>query len=164
MRLNDPIEAFTQLTERRAIQRNRQRETERWQELQAAGFTNPDYYFRKEADLQLMTKRLSAAVMQLSAKGWRVEAEGLVIRRPGKINVSVTSGVDWFDLSVDCDFDGIKVTLPALLAAIGKGQNFIELGDGSRGMLPEDWLARCAAGRIGPDRGRIAPLSAVARR
>ena len=165
VRLDDPIDVFVQPGERRAMERDRKREAERWQELRAAGFVNPESYFRKEADWQLSTNKLSSAVLQLASKGWSVEAEGLTMRRPGKINISVTSGVDWFDLTADCDFDGIKVMLPALLAAVEQGQNFIELGDGSRGMLPEDWLAKYAPlaelGKTEGDSLRFLPSQAM---
>ncbi|MEO5819728.1 MAG: DEAD/DEAH box helicase, partial [Vicinamibacteraceae bacterium] len=39
------------------------------------------------------------------------------------------------------EFDGERVALPALLAASKRGEGFVTLGDGSRGLLPDAWLA-----------------------
>lgn len=129
---------------RRLIARDVAEESRRFAELRQCGFTQPDGYIRSQGDLQLALKKLSTSVEELSRLGWLVEAEGQLIRRPGKFNISVTSGVDWFDLSVECDFDGIKAALPDLLRAIEKGEHFITLGDGTRGMLPEEWLKKYA--------------------
>jgi SNF2 family DNA or RNA helicase len=110
-------------------------------------------------------KKLSTAVLNLASLGWHIEAEGAVMRRPGKINISISSGVDWFDLTAECDFDGVKASLPTLLAAVEKGQKFVELGDGSRGMLPEEWLAKYAPlaemGEANGDALRFLPTQAI---
>jgi hypothetical protein len=129
---------------RRAWIRDRALEGHYASRLAELGFKPPNAYesFQGQFDYKLSPKKLSAAVDQLTADGWKVEAEGKLIRTPGKINISVTSGVDWFDLNVDCDFEGVKAALPDLLTALQRGQNYVELGDGTRGMLPKDWLAK----------------------
>ncbi len=71
-----------------------------------------------------------------------MEAEGKVYRTPGRFQMSISSGVDWFDLHGEADFEGKTVRLPELLAALRKGQKFITLGDGSLGLLPEEWIQR----------------------
>jgi hypothetical protein len=129
---------------RRAWIRDRAVEQQFVNRLAEFGFKPPNAYesFQAQFDYKLSPKRLSAAVDQLMASGWKVEAEGKLIRTPGKINISVSSGVDWFDLNVDCDFDGVKAALPDLLNALQRGQSYVELGDGTRGMLPTDWLKK----------------------
>ncbi len=134
-------QSFVDTAERRVVDRLPEREKSRWKELRAAGFAESGYSF-EQADGELPAKLFSAAAEQLIAQGWRIEAEGARMRSPGEIRVSVVSGVDWFDLAVDCDFDGVKASLPSLLAALQKGERFVELGDGTRGMLPEEWLAK----------------------
>ena len=101
----------------------------------------------------------------MTAAGWQVEAEGRLIRRPGDFRISITSGVDWFDLDATCDFDGVQASLPKLLQALRQGQNYVELGDGSHGMLPADWLARYAPlaelGEAKGDHLRFVPTQAA---
>ncbi|MBV8782353.1 MAG: DEAD/DEAH box helicase, partial [Phycisphaerae bacterium] len=40
------------------------------------------------------------------------------------------------------DFGGQSVSLPALLAAMRRGETTVALGDGTFGLLPEEWLAK----------------------
>ncbi len=83
-----------------------------------------------------------AVVTRLLAAGWRAEAEGRAIRPAGAVHMGVSSGLDWFELAGAARFGDVELPLPALLAAVRRGDRFVELGDGSRGMLPEEWLAR----------------------
>jgi superfamily II DNA or RNA helicase len=112
----------------------------------------------------LAPAKLPQLVLQLAATGWQVEAEGRLIRSAGKISLSVTSGVDWFDLEGACDFDGAQASLPQLLAALRSGQQFIQLDDGTQGMLPQEWLARYGQlaefGEAKDDRLRFLPTQA----
>ncbi len=80
----------------------------------------------------------------LLAEGWAVEAEGKLYRTAGRFKMSVSSGVDWFDLHGEADFEGETVRLPELLAALRRGEKFVPLGDGSLGLLPEEWIQRLA--------------------
>jgi len=59
--------------------------------------------------------------------------------------VDVRSGIDWFELHAEVDYgEGAKATLPQLLAALRRGDTMVPLGDGSFGLLPEEWLERFA--------------------
>ncbi|MCC6264642.1 MAG: DEAD/DEAH box helicase [Bryobacterales bacterium] len=93
----------------------------------------------------LPAKMLPKAVRVLVVQGWHVEAEGRSFRRPGETKLSVQSGIDWFELHGGVDFEGQVASLPDLLAAVRKGDGMVRLGDGSFGMLPEDFLARFAS-------------------
>jgi superfamily II DNA or RNA helicase len=105
--------------------------------------------FRKETDpetgetrYELASRLLPAAVPALIREGWIVEAEGKLYRAATDFRVSVTSGIDWFDLSGSVQFGDQAVALPRLLAAARKGEHLIKLADGTFGVLPEEWLAR----------------------
>ena len=90
---------------------------------------------------RLTPRNLPRAVTSLLANGWRVEAEGKLYRNPGSSSLSVSSGIDWFELHGSLNFgDDLEVKLPQLLAALRRGQKVIALGDGSFGVLPEEWL------------------------
>ncbi len=72
--------------------------------------------------------------------GWSVRAEGNSYRTAGGFRGAVTSGVDWFDLNAELEFDGEAASLPAILRAAREGRSHVALGDGSFGVLPQDWL------------------------
>ncbi len=80
----------------------------------------------------------------LTARGWIVEAEGHRLQTAAKLEVKVSSGTDWFDLDAGCTFGKEKVSLPALLEALKRGDHFIRLDSGGLGVLPEVWLQRFA--------------------
>src|SRR5205085_3935829 len=99
-------------------------------------------YYQRPAPFEILPDKLPRAVRRLVAEGWHVEAEGKLYRQPGEIRIEVTSGIDWFELHGAVDFGDATASLPALLAALKRGENIVELGDGSFGLLPEDWLKK----------------------
>lgn len=58
--------------------------------------------------------------------------------------VQVSSGIDWFDASVEISFGDQKVTIADVKKALAQKQNFVRLGDGTLGLLPEEWLKKYA--------------------
>ncbi|MGE3165381.1 MAG: SNF2-related protein [Planctomycetota bacterium] len=91
-------------------------------------------------DFTISPKQLSAAVDHLVERGWSVEAEGVRYRNAGAFRFEVSSGIDWFGVSGGVDFEGEWLPMPKLLAQLRRGKNLVELGDGSQGILPADWL------------------------
>lgn len=94
--------------------------------------------------LQLPAHLLPRVVRQLLDEGWRVEASGQTYRRPGQTALDVRSGIDWFELHGHVAYDDQQASLPALLAALARGESFVTLGDGTVGLVPEEWLRRYA--------------------
>jgi SNF2 family DNA or RNA helicase len=92
--------------------------------------------------LELPGKRISQVTKDLVLAGWRIEAEGKLIRPAGEFKLALATGIDWFDLDGGMDYGGQTVSLPDLLSAARRGETMIELGDGSMGMLPEEWLKK----------------------
>ncbi|MCB1036737.1 MAG: SWIM zinc finger family protein, partial [Acidobacteria bacterium] len=113
----------------------------RLQELGVREATDP-YGMGIRRDLVLGEGRLPRLVRILTAEGWWVEAEGRLYRQGGALELSVSSGIDWFDVRGGADFDGHGVLLPRLLRALATGEGTVRLDDGSFGVLPEDWLRR----------------------
>jgi superfamily II DNA or RNA helicase len=92
--------------------------------------------------MELPAKRLALVSRELVQAGWRVEAEGKLIRPAGEFKLSLTTGIDWFELDGSVDYGGPAVSLPDLLAAVRRGETTITLSDGSVGILPEEWLKK----------------------
>ena len=58
----------------------------------------------------------------------------------GKVNTSVSSGQDWFEVDVDLSFGDNMVSLQDIKKAIINKQKYIQLKDGSVGIMPSEWL------------------------
>ncbi|MFN8549497.1 MAG: DEAD/DEAH box helicase [Candidatus Eisenbacteria bacterium] len=127
--------------ERRVILRNLDREEEARARLRELGF-RPVRDADSPPEWELLPSRLSTAVAALVEEGWRVEAEGKAYRSPREFRVEVSSGVDWFDLHGTVSFGDVTARLPELLAALRRGDTAIQLGDGTLGLLPVEWLKR----------------------
>jgi superfamily II DNA or RNA helicase len=128
--------------EHRLVRRDVAAEAAAQARLQSLGFRfNYDPYDRAET-LQVPQSRLPDVIRQLTREQWHVEAEGKLYRQPGEFKIDVSSGIDWFDLTARVDFGGQSATLPALLAALRKGEHVVKLDDGTFGMLPEEWLKK----------------------
>jgi len=57
-----------------------------------------------------------------------------------KVATSVSSGQDWFDVNIDISFGQNHVQLKDIKRAIVNKQKYIQLHDGSVGILPDEWL------------------------
>lgn len=101
-----------------------------------AEYWNPEPYW------QIAPGKLPRVVRALVEAGWHIEAEGKVFRRPGAFNIEVTSGIDWFELHGEVEYGEAKAQIPELLEAVRRGESMVRLGDGTYGVLPEQWLQR----------------------
>jgi non-specific serine/threonine protein kinase len=82
-------------------------------------------------------------------KEWKVELFGFEGLKSLRINthkpetkVLVSSGIDWFDASVDVVFGDQTVTITEVKKALAQKLNYVKLNDGSLGLLPEEWLKK----------------------
>ncbi|MCO5234488.1 MAG: DEAD/DEAH box helicase [Chitinophagales bacterium] len=60
------------------------------------------------------------------------------------INVRLSSETDWFDIMIDISFGKQKVELKELRKAFVKKSNYVQLSDGTLGVLPEEWMKKFA--------------------
>ena len=112
-----------------------------------------------EEDLRLEANTIAPVVAFLAEKGWSIRATDKKKITSGAIaSIRVSSGINWFDLDGDVDFDGIIVPLPRVVRAYLKGLTQLDLGNGRIGLLPEKWLKESAPHlQLGTDRaGRAA--------
>lgn len=61
-----------------------------------------------------------------------------------KTHIHMSSGVDWFDARVEIDFGEQRVGIADIKRALAAKQSFVQLGDGSLGILPDEWLKKYA--------------------
>ncbi|TWT44175.1 ATP-dependent helicase HepA [Phycisphaerae bacterium RAS1] len=151
---------------RRVIRRQRDAEAGLYERALRVGARRDKY----DDTLRITQKAVPKLVSTLMAEGWTVLGEQGAFRRPGRISVLVTSGIDWFGVSGEVEFDGQTATLPEILTAARKGERFVRLGDGSLGMLPDEWLSRhgamlelgrADAGELRFERSQVALLDAL---
>jgi hypothetical protein len=136
----NPGRGFVMPKQRRFLLRDRDAEQEAYEKLLNLGFREIHSYGSLLREVP--SRNLPRAVRELLAAGWYVEAEGKVYRRPGAFSLSVTSGIDWFELHGEIRFDERSAKLPDLLAAIKRGENLVPLDDGTFGIVPEEWLKK----------------------
>lgn len=57
-------------------------------------------------------------------------------------HIHVSSGLDWFDAKIEIEFEGQRVGITDIKKALAAKQSFVQLGDGTLGILPDEWLKR----------------------
>ena len=130
---------------RRLVRRDTAAEDAAMKRLAELGFQRRWDFARARSALRISAGQLPRVVRELSADGWRVEAEGRAFRPAQSMRSEVRSGIDWFELHGAVDFgEGLSAPLPKLLEALRQGRTTVVLDDGSEGMMPEEWLRRFA--------------------
>jgi SNF2 family DNA or RNA helicase len=83
---------------------------------------------------------------------------------PYRANISsgIKSGQDWFEVEVEVAFGDMTLDLKSLKRAVMRQEKYVQLKDGSVGILPEEWLHKFQryfrAGEIKDDKLQISKL------
>ena len=84
-----------------------------------------------------------------SMKEYKIPVHGFESLRNFRFNtarpsthIHVSSGLDWFDAKVQIDFNGQYVGINEIKKALAGNQSFVQLGDGTLGILPEEWVKK----------------------
>jgi len=79
------------------------------------------------------------------------------------VSITINSGTDWFNTSVQVKFGKETVSLKHLHKSIRNKNKFVQLGDGTQGILPEEWIVKFAryfeAGEIAEENIRIPKIN-----
>ena len=161
-----PGRGVYQQEERRLLLRDREAERRSARPPAGAGLparTDPP---PGEPALRIPASRVPKAVRALLAEGWPVEAEGKLYRPPAASRWSIASGIDWFELHGEADFEGETVRLPELLAALRRGEKFVAAGRrqpraAARGVAEEARRRWPASGQPEGDHLRFRPGQAA---
>ena len=94
-------------------------------------FAGGDVAFRRDG--------FETSVAELIDLGWTVRVDGSRYHTACTSNLQVTSKIDWFDLHGHVVFGNQTVDLTHLMKALDTDTDTIDLGDGSRGILPAAW-------------------------
>lgn len=57
-----------------------------------------------------------------------------------KVNTRVESGIDWFDVHASVSFGEQNVSLKEIQKSVVNKSRFVQLGDGTQGIMPTEWL------------------------
>ncbi len=104
----------------------------------AGAVEDPDQYGR----LLPPTDKLDVFAATLIGKGFTVLVDGKPRRTATSKTVNLKSGMDWFEVGGAVTFGTEVVPLTVVFDALRRGKRFVELKDGSEGMLPEQWANR----------------------
>ncbi len=136
---------------RHLLLRDREAETAATKRLQTLGA------FVHTTGVTVQPQLVANATKKLVADGWRVTLDGKTHRTARSVSASVSTGIDWFDVTGEAVFDGASVPLPRLLAAIRDGEETLTFDDGTLGLIPEEWTARwrSVAKYLDVEKGRL---------
>jgi len=59
-----------------------------------------------------------------------------------QVSTTIASGIDWFEVDVDLSFGDEKVAYKSWIEAIKNDEKFVKLGDGTMGLLPDEWFEK----------------------
>lgn len=143
---SDPSPHLVDSKEKKLVLRDHKKEREcktRLRNLPGIVFSESET--GEEVPSRIEWDSFSAVADQLLKWGWAVEAKNKAVRASTDFEMRITSGLDWFDLQGSAKFgDGGSVDLPTLIAALQAQEQLIVLGDGSLGMIPEEWIKKYA--------------------
>ncbi len=75
-------------------------------------------------------------------------------------HIYISSNTDWFDAKVDILFGDQKISVADVKKALANKQQFVQLNDGTLGILPDEWLKKYALlFRVGEGKGDKMKLS-----
>lgn len=150
---------------KRRIRRDIPSEVAAVRRMESLGFRRDRSEWLVDNRFSIAVSKLQPAVLQLVAAGWRVEAEGQLMRPMSGHSTHVKTGIDWFEVNGHVEFDGQFVPLPRLLDAVRRKEKTVRLDDGTVGILPEEWLRRycglLATGELHDGALRFRPSQAV---
>ncbi|MBN2413966.1 SNF2 helicase associated domain-containing protein [candidate division KSB1 bacterium] len=128
------------------IQRDKKSEKEIWNYLLSTGLkTSPKGNLRviDSKALKWMFKNIN----RLKDENYLIKGLEDLHRykiRTGKphVKVAVSTKIDWFDLNLEIDIEGVKLSLKELRAAVRQNKKIVRLEDNSIAQIPEEWFKK----------------------
>jgi non-specific serine/threonine protein kinase len=128
------------------ILRNKDVEMESWRMMSEFGLKRDGERFilrQKVSPVDFLLRHLP----KMQASGYEVFGEeslknNRVNRNTPRMRMSVSSGIDWFDVTTVISYGDLEVSLSEVRKAIKHRQGYVKLPDGTMGLLPEELLAQ----------------------
>lgn len=105
---------------------------------------------------------LADAPKKLSEAGFEIFGQNELVSPALRLSeptlvLAVSSGIDWFDLKAEVDFEGRKTALGQVMGALARGERFMRLSDGTTGVIPSKWLSALSgvAGLVGENNAGV---------
>jgi non-specific serine/threonine protein kinase len=80
--------------------------------------------------------------MKITVEGWEVLKHFRFNTSKPKTQIFISNGVDWFDAKVKIAFGDQEVTIAEVKKALQNQHSFVQLQDGTLGILPEEWIKK----------------------
>lgn len=112
-----------------------------------AKFKNQSDYFYLHVEEAMESMYLMQIIDELQSNNIRVfglnnlKSIQYNLNKPS-FSIGLSSGTDWFDMNIKISFGDQVVDLKQVQKSILKETNFIELNDGSIGILPKEWIEK----------------------
>ncbi len=94
----------------------------------------------QDYSFEISENQFSDFVSGLNSLDIEVRAEEKKLVSASGTFSNVTSSMDWLELKTDIQFNEITLSAPEILKKLKNNENFVELSDGSLGVLPGNWL------------------------
>ena len=102
-------------------------------------YLHKKHFLNEEWFLQAFDEWQSAGITVLGFN--EIEGNRLNPNR-AKIQIKVLSGINWFNVVVKVRFGRQKVGLNKIYRAVKNRNQYVELDDGTKGILPDEWIER----------------------
>ncbi len=128
------------------IIRDREAENEAWNRLMDSGLKDDPKGSLRIIDSRAL-KWLFHNLPELSAQGFEFVGRENLERykvRTGEphVRVGISTNIDWFDLNLEIDIDGIALSLKELRKAIRQNSHYVRLADKSIAQLSDEWFKK----------------------
>ncbi len=128
------------------VNRDTQAESDIWESLLATGLKEDPKGGLRIIDSKAL-QWLFNYLPKLTAQGFefygREQLKKYKVRTgTPNVRVAVSSNIDWFDLNIEIDIEGILLSLKELRKSIRQKSRYVKLTDKSIAQLPEEWFER----------------------
>ena len=79
---------------------------------------------------------------QVEVFGWKELKKLKNSLHSASVDLGIRSGLDWFEADVKLRFGDEEVPLEVLHPAIVRRDNYVQLSDGKRGIIPQEWIKK----------------------